>query len=118
MRWSFAATSGVMLCLIAVAVGMTPRDVTTAEVSSSSGKNESSEQAVAEIEQLGGKVERDERDPSCPVVAVEFTSDQFTDAGIKHLLAIPRLRDLDLGRHRDYRRWFRATEGAAPSSVP
>ena len=40
----------------------------------------SEEEAVAEIQKLGGKVARDENRPGKPVVSVKFAGPQVTDA--------------------------------------
>ena len=56
-------------------------------------------QAIAEIERLGGQVERDEEAPNEPVVAVRFTkSNSFSDADVATLRSFHSLSRLYLGK--------------------
>src|SRR5262245_62445988 len=53
--------------------------------------------AVKAIEQLGGKVKRDTKQPGKPVVAVDLRSTLTTDADLKVLKECKHLQVLDLG---------------------
>jgi len=44
----------------------------------------SEEQAIAEIQKLGGKVTLDEKSSGKPVIAVDFRGTQVTDAVLEH----------------------------------
>ncbi len=44
----------------------------------------SEEQAIAEIQKLGGKVTLDEKSPGRPVIAVDFRGKKIVDAGPEH----------------------------------
>ncbi|HVS34214.1 MAG TPA: hypothetical protein VMS17_01455 [Gemmataceae bacterium] len=52
--------------------------------------------AVKTVERLGGTVSRDEADPAHPVVGVSLAFVPATDAQLKGLSALKRLRALDL----------------------
>lgn len=56
------------------------------------------EKTIAEIQKMGGKVTRDERNPSKPVISVSFVKASVTDAGLEHLTGLPRLQTLSLSR--------------------
>ena len=51
---------------------------------------------VAAIEKLGGKVAVDDSSPDCPVVEVDFSGTQITDADLDVLKGLDRLEYLDL----------------------
>ena len=52
--------------------------------------DDAEDQAVAFVEKLGGKVTRDEKAPGRPVIIVNLSFKQVTDAGLKELqLALP-----------------------------
>lgn len=52
--------------------------------------------AVEAVENHFGKVERDGKDPAHPVIAVDLASQYVTDATLKDLAALKRLRRLNL----------------------
>jgi hypothetical protein len=54
------------------------------------------ERAIAAIKKLGGSIERDSKLPGNPVVEVDLSGKQTTDADLAHLKAFPELRKLDL----------------------
>jgi internalin A len=65
-------------------------------VSWAAERNADEAKAIAEIERLGGKVTVDEKNPGRPVVAVDFTDTQVTDAGLEHLTGLTKLQSLNL----------------------
>ena len=54
------------------------------------------EQAIAEIEKLGGKVTIDEKSPDKPVIRVDFSRTEVTDDGLEHLIGLTNLQTLIL----------------------
>src|SRR5205807_667167 len=52
--------------------------------------------AVKAVEKLGGKVTRDDKLRDKPVIAVNLTGTQVTDAGLKELKDLKQLTTLDL----------------------
>jgi internalin A len=58
--------------------------------------DEGEARAVAFVESLGGKVTRDERAPGKPVVSVNLSGTQITDAGLKELAPLTNLTRLFL----------------------
>lgn len=59
-------------------------------------KNEAEDRAVAAIEKLGGKVERDKNKPGSPVVSVNLSSLKVTNKDLEHLKELHALESLDL----------------------
>jgi internalin A len=63
--------------------------------------DDAEDKAVQAVEKLGGKVVRDDKDPTKPVVEVDlFLRDkpsEMTDAGLKELAALKGLQKLKLG---------------------
>jgi Leucine-rich repeat (LRR) protein len=57
-------------------------------------------QAIKAIEKFGGKVVRDDNAPDRPVVEVDLSYTEFTDAGLKRLAPLKRLQTLKLTRTR------------------
>jgi hypothetical protein len=55
------------------------------------------DKAVEAIQNLGGRITRDEKAKGKPIVGVDFARTKVTDADLKHLAALKQLRDLDLG---------------------
>src|SRR4051794_27320339 len=53
-------------------------------------------EAVAAIEKLGGRVERDEKRPNKPVVLVSLYSTKVTDVNLVHLECLKKLKRLHL----------------------
>src|SRR5262249_12872679 len=51
---------------------------------------------VAELRKLGAECRVDEKDPARPVVAVDLTGCDVTEAALPHLKALTQLRSLDL----------------------
>jgi hypothetical protein len=60
------------------------------------GAQEDTETAVAAIQKLGGKVERDDKDPEKPVVVVNLGITEVKDAELEHLKGLSKLRRLTL----------------------
>jgi hypothetical protein len=58
--------------------------------------DEAEDKAVAFVQKLGGKVERDEKAPGKPVVAVSLTFIKVKDAELKELAPLKNLHTLDL----------------------
>ena len=58
--------------------------------------NEEQAKAVAEIKKLGGGVTVDEKNPDKPVICVDFSDTNVTDAGLELLKGLPELQRLDL----------------------
>jgi hypothetical protein len=58
--------------------------------------NSEQAKAIAELEKLGGKVTIDDRSPDKPVIDVELTGTEVTDAGLEHLKGLTTLQMLDL----------------------
>jgi len=56
------------------------------------------QQAIIEIENLGGHVDTDDSAPDRPVVTVDFTNTRVTDAGLACLKALGQLQTLELGQ--------------------
>ena len=56
----------------------------------------SEEKAIAAIEKLGGRIERDDKKPGNPVRSVSFWGTQLTDAGLKELQPFKELTSLNL----------------------
>ncbi len=54
------------------------------------------DQAVKAVEKVGGMVVRDDKDPAKPVVEVNLHATKVTDAGLRELAGLKRLRSLDL----------------------
>jgi hypothetical protein len=54
------------------------------------------EQAIAEIQKAGGKVERDEKDPGKPVVVVNFATTPAADDALANLKGFDKLQKLTL----------------------
>src|SRR5437899_2450557 len=52
--------------------------------------------AVKAVENLGGKVTRDDKRPGKPVIGVNLNSTGVTDAGLKELKDLKQLTSLDL----------------------
>lgn len=52
--------------------------------------------AVAEIEELDGKVTIDDKNPGKPVIGVAFSNRKVTDAGLEHLKGLTQLQHLIL----------------------
>jgi hypothetical protein len=57
---------------------------------------ESTDEATALVEQLGGKVRRDDSRPDRPVVAVDLALKPLTDEGLARLTALKDLRELNI----------------------
>ena len=53
--------------------------------------------AIAEVKKLGGKVVVDEKSPGKAVIGVDLQNTKVTDAGLKHLEGLTKLRDINLG---------------------
>jgi Leucine-rich repeat (LRR) protein len=60
------------------------------------GGQEDTETAVTAIQKLGGKVERDDKDPEKPVVVVNLGITEVKDAELEHLKGLSKLRRLTL----------------------
>ena len=58
--------------------------------------DDAEDKAVAFVEKLGGKVTRDEKAPGKPVITVDLSVTQVTDAGLKELAPLQNLTALDL----------------------
>ena len=58
---------------------------------------EAEDNAVAAVEKLGGVIHRDDKLPGHPVVGVDLSETQVTDADLKGLAALTNLTDLHLG---------------------
>ena len=58
--------------------------------------DEAEKKAAATVEKLGGKVERDDKDPAHPVMSVDLNGTKVTDAGLKELAGLKNLHHLDL----------------------
>ena len=54
--------------------------------------------AVKAVENLGGKVTRDDKLPGKPVIGVNLAGTGVTDAGLKELKHLKQLTRLDLGQ--------------------
>jgi hypothetical protein len=54
------------------------------------------DKAVAEIQQAGGKVERDDKAPEKPVTAVNFATQPIADAALESLKGMDKLQKLTL----------------------
>lgn len=54
------------------------------------------ERALAALEQLDARIDRDEKAPGKPVVRVQLAGPKVTDGALAHLKAFPKLRELDL----------------------
>lgn len=54
------------------------------------------EEAIAEIERRGGKIERDTSRPGGPVVGLDAKGSAMTDAGLTYVQQFPELRSLDV----------------------
>ena len=54
------------------------------------------EEAVTEIEKLGGSVTRDERLPSRPVISINLSGTRVTDAELIYVGGLTQLKKLDL----------------------
>jgi hypothetical protein len=61
-------------------------------------KKEEQEKAIAEIKKLGGSVTIDENNPDKPVLMVDLSYPEVTDAGLEHLNGFNRLRHLNLSK--------------------
>lgn len=61
------------------------------------------DKAVKAVERLGGMVTRDETQPGKPIVGVDLSFKQVTDADLKELAPLKNLKNLNLAypRHRD-----------------
>jgi hypothetical protein len=53
--------------------------------------------AVAAVEKLRGRVERDDKQPGKPVVLVDLYYTKATDADLKGITSLEQVRSLDLG---------------------
>ena len=62
----------------------------------SAGADDAEDKAVKFVEGLKGKVTRDDTQPGKPVVKVELTGTEVTDAGVKELAALKNLTNLNL----------------------
>jgi internalin A len=60
------------------------------------GLRAAEEAAVKAVAKLGGTVERDDKAPGNPVIAVNLTGWKVTNKDLKHLAAFEQLRSLDL----------------------
>ena len=58
--------------------------------------DEAEDAAVKFIQDLGGRITRDEKAPNKPIVVVQLGSTKVTDAGLKHLVGLKQLRALFL----------------------
>jgi len=58
--------------------------------------NSAQDRAIAAIEKLGGKVERDETAPDKPVIAVNFGTTQVGDEALANLAGLAKLQKLTL----------------------
>jgi hypothetical protein len=58
--------------------------------------DEAEDKAVAAVEQLGGRVWRDDKDPAHPVVHLEFSYKDVTDADLRKLTVFKGLKALSL----------------------
>ncbi len=67
------------------------------------------EEAVTEIERLGGSVTRDERLPSRPVISVNLSGTRVTDADLKHVGGLTQLENAGLARHAGHGRRARTS---------
>lgn len=61
--------------------------------------DEAENRAVAAVEKLGGKVERDQERPGAPVVSVNLSSRKVTDKDLERLKDPPALEALDLNNN-------------------
>jgi hypothetical protein len=52
--------------------------------------------AIADIMKLGGKIERDDKKPGSPVIAVDLSNKAVKDANLKCLQSLGELRSLKL----------------------
>jgi len=52
--------------------------------------------SVAALAELGARIQRDEKQPGKPVVAVDLRNTKVTDAGLKNLAPLTQLQTLDL----------------------
>src|SRR3954451_14727785 len=84
MRW---AKSVAMVAIMTSGVAVPPAVVRAGE--------SEREKAIAAIEAMGGKVERVERDGH-PVLIIDLSSTEVTDAGLAHLEGLHDLRSLRL----------------------
>jgi hypothetical protein len=64
------------------------------------GENEKEDKAVAAIEKLGGKVERDNKKAGAPVISVDLTSKDVKDADLDCLQDLGELKSLKLDNTR------------------
>lgn len=58
--------------------------------------DDAEDQALQTITQLGGRYQRDDRDPARPVILVSIGNTKVTDAGLKCLAALGELESLTL----------------------
>ena len=61
---------------------------------------ETQEQAIAAIKKLGGRVTFDEKSPNKPVIDVDLSRTNVTDAGLVHLKGLTNLELLYLGNNK------------------
>ncbi len=57
-------------------------------------------EAIADIMKLGGKIERDDKKPGSPVIAVDLSRKEVKDADLKCLQTLAELRSLKLDNTR------------------
>jgi hypothetical protein len=87
MKTKRVATTGVAVALLLLAVGSCGRPHARPNASESEG------QEVQAIKDLGGPITRDQKAKGKPIVGVDLSSTQVTDAGLKELRkALPRCR--------------------------
>jgi Leucine-rich repeat (LRR) protein len=58
--------------------------------------DEAEEKAVAELQKMGGKIERDMKEPAKPVIGVNLSLTQVSDEGLAQLERLPKLKRLSL----------------------
>jgi hypothetical protein len=58
--------------------------------------DEAEEMAVASVTKLGGRVQRDDKNPSHPVVGLDLSRSKVTDACLKELANLKHLQTLNL----------------------
>src|SRR5437660_1373306 len=62
--------------------------------------DDAEDRAVKAVEELGGKVIRDDKDPAKPVITVDLYGTRVTDLGLKELAPLRGLQKLDLSHTR------------------
>jgi hypothetical protein len=77
------------VAVVALVTGFTGRGLSAAE-------NTPAEKAITEIEKLGGRITRDEKNPGRPVIALMISNAKFTDAELLLVKRLPQIQRLSL----------------------